>query len=83
LNQNRHFLKNNHNIEPWSLQLKPFSERFGIALSQSGVAITITSVTDIVAFAVGSSSNLPGKGIEIQELENTVLLKKCRPLFRG
>ena len=41
-------------------QLKPFPERFGIMMSQSGVAITITSVTDVVAFAVGSASILPG-----------------------
>jgi hypothetical protein len=41
-------------------QQKPFSERFGVAMSQSGVAITITSVTDIVAFTVCSSSILPG-----------------------
>ena len=43
------------------LQQKPFAERFGLALSQSGVAITITSVTDVVAFAVGSISILPGR----------------------
>jgi hypothetical protein len=29
-------------------------------MAQSGVAISITSITDIVAFGVGSSSILPG-----------------------
>jgi hypothetical protein len=31
-------------------------ERLGRALQQSGVAITITSLTDILAFAVGTST---------------------------
>jgi Niemann-Pick C1 protein len=32
----------------------------GKALSHAGVAVTITSVTDIFAFAVGSITILPG-----------------------
>jgi hypothetical protein len=31
-------------------------ERLGRALQQSGVAITITSLTDILAFAIGTST---------------------------
>lgn len=34
-------------------------ERFGKTLAHSGVAITITSVTDIVAFAIGGTTVLP------------------------
>ena len=41
-------------------QTKPFVEKFGLTMAQSGVAISITSITDIVAFGVGSSSILPG-----------------------
>ena len=34
--------------------------RFGIALNHAGVAITITSVTDLFAFAIGARSVMPG-----------------------
>ena len=37
-----------------------FSEKFGLTMQQAGVAITITSLTDIVAFAVGGTTILPG-----------------------
>ena len=36
-----------------------FGEKFGKTLAHAGVAITITSVTDVVAFAVGGSTILP------------------------
>ena len=37
----------------------PLGEKISKTLAQSGVAITITSVTDVVAFAVGGSTILP------------------------
>ena len=37
----------------------PLPERIGQAISQAGVAITITSITDIIAFGVGGSTILP------------------------
>ena len=38
---------------------KPLEERFGIVMMHSGVAITITSITDVVAFALGGITILP------------------------
>jgi len=38
---------------------KPLIERFGIVMTHSGVAITITSITDVVAFALGGTTILP------------------------
>ena len=38
---------------------KVLSMRFGIAMKHSGVAITITSVTDLLAFAIGATTILP------------------------
>ena len=40
-------------------QTGTLQERFGKTLSHSGVAITITSITDVVAFAVGGTTVLP------------------------
>ena len=40
-------------------QAGTLQERFGKTLSHSGVAITITSVTDVVAFAIGGTTVLP------------------------
>ena len=37
----------------------PLEERFGLTMKHAGVAITITSVTDLLAFGVGASSTLP------------------------
>ena len=43
-------------------RLKPDSkildltERFGVALRHAGVGITVTSITDVIAFAVGAST---------------------------
>jgi len=37
-------------------------ERIGLAMKHSGVAITITSVTDLLAFGIGASSILPALG---------------------
>ena len=39
--------------------LPPLPERVGEAMSQAGAAITITSVTDIIAFGIGGSTILP------------------------
>jgi predicted RND superfamily exporter protein len=38
---------------------KSLVERFGIVMTHSGVAITITSITDFVAFALGGTTILP------------------------
>ena len=38
---------------------KVLSMRFGIAMKHAGVAITITSVTDLLAFAIGATTILP------------------------
>ncbi|CAD5111950.1 DgyrCDS1212 [Dimorphilus gyrociliatus] len=37
----------------------PLHEKIGLALKHAGVSITITSLTDVLAFAVGSSTILP------------------------
>ncbi len=42
-----------------STETPPISERMGATLSQAGVAITITSVTDIIAFGIGGTTILP------------------------
>ena len=38
---------------------KPVVERLGATMSQAGVAITITSITDFIAFGIGASTVLP------------------------
>ncbi|XP_012536328.1 NPC intracellular cholesterol transporter 1 isoform X2 [Monomorium pharaonis] len=38
---------------------KPLTERIGLALGHAGSAITITSLTDVVAFIIGASTILP------------------------
>ncbi|XP_020280912.1 Niemann-Pick type protein homolog 1B-like isoform X2 [Pseudomyrmex gracilis] len=38
---------------------KPLTERIGLALGHAGSAICITSLTDVVAFVIGSSTILP------------------------
>lgn len=35
---------------------KPLSERIALALSHAGAAITVTSLTDVVAFIIGAST---------------------------
>ena len=37
-----------------------FADKFGLTMQHAGVAITITSITDIVAFAVGGTTVIPG-----------------------
>jgi len=37
-------------------------ERFGLAMKHAGVAITITSVTDLLAFLIGASTVIPALG---------------------
>ena len=34
--------------------------RFGITMNHAGVAVTITSITDLFAFAIGATSVMPG-----------------------
>lgn len=47
------------NLSRGETQGLTLAEKFGLTMSKSGVAITITSVTDVVAFAVGGSTVLP------------------------
>lgn len=37
----------------------PLTDRFGAAMQHAGVAITITSVTDVIAFGIGGSTVIP------------------------
>ncbi|XP_033117064.1 NPC intracellular cholesterol transporter 1-like [Anneissia japonica] len=39
---------------------KPVHEKSALALKHAGVSITVTSVTDMIAFAVGATTILPG-----------------------
>ncbi|XP_037793998.1 NPC intracellular cholesterol transporter 1 homolog 1b-like [Penaeus monodon] len=47
-----------NNLTPQE-QTKDLHERIGSALRHAGVSITVTSVTDFVAFAIGSTTVLP------------------------
>nr|XP_045610893.1 protein patched homolog 2-like [Procambarus clarkii] len=47
-----------NNLSPQEMK-EGLSERVGCALKHAGVSITVTSVTDFVAFAVGSTTALP------------------------
>ena len=38
---------------------KPLIERMGATMSHAGVAITITSITNFIAFGIGATSSLP------------------------
>ncbi|KAF6037774.1 PTCHD3 [Bugula neritina] len=51
-------------IEAWNNlstfeKQKPLPEKVAIAMKHAGVSITVTSVTDFVAFAIGASTALP------------------------
>ena len=39
---------------------QPLAEAMGLTLRQAGVAVTITTATDVLAFAVGSVTRMPG-----------------------
>jgi hypothetical protein len=43
------------NLSP-KVHTKPIHERIALTLKHAGMSITITSVTDIMAFAVGAST---------------------------
>ena len=52
-------------LECWSnlpapLAPKPLPQRVGQALKHAGVAITVTSVTDMLAFGLGALTVIPG-----------------------
>ena len=55
------------------------AERMGKVLRQAGVSITVTSLTDIVAFAVGTTTvsvlmhNLTHMGINCSQIINVVI----------
>jgi predicted RND superfamily exporter protein len=38
----------------------PLSEAMGLTFRHAGVAVTITTATDVLAFAVGSVTKMPG-----------------------
>ena len=35
---------------------RPLPERVGLAMKHAGVSVTVTSITDIVAFGIGAST---------------------------
>lgn len=43
------------NLTPEELKL-PLPEQIAMAMKHAGVSVTVTSVTDIVAFAIGAST---------------------------
>ena len=49
-------------------------ERLSAALSHAGVAITITSVTDFIAFGVGATTSLPALRCHIYLFFEMVLI---------
>ncbi|KAK0394895.1 hypothetical protein QR680_000996 [Steinernema hermaphroditum] len=42
-----------------SSEEKDFEKRMGLSLAKSGASVTVTSITDVLCFAVGLVSNLP------------------------
>merc|ERR1719433_1020190 len=38
---------------------RPMAERFGLTMKRAGAAITVTSLTDFLAFAIGGTTVLP------------------------
>ncbi|XP_033738754.1 patched domain-containing protein 3-like isoform X3 [Pecten maximus] len=47
------------NLTPKELKL-PLVDRMALSLKHAGVSITVTSITDVVAFAIGASTVIPG-----------------------
>ena len=47
------------NLSTPEKQLKSLAQNFGTTMKHAGVAITITSVTDLLAFAIGATTVLP------------------------
>ncbi|XP_013382604.1 protein patched homolog 1 [Lingula anatina] len=47
-----------NNLHPHEKE-KPLPDRVGLMLKHAGVAITVTSITDFVAFAIGATTILP------------------------
>lgn len=47
------------NLTPEELKL-PLPEQIAMTMKHAGVSVTVTSVTDIVAFAIGASTVIPG-----------------------
>ena len=43
-----------------SLASLPLAERMGLAMEHAGVSVTVTSVTDILAFGIGACTIMPG-----------------------
>ncbi len=40
-------------------RIKPLHERVGLSMKHAGVAVTITTVTDLMAFGLGATTVLP------------------------
>jgi hypothetical protein len=55
---NQNDLKINILKDPDDITLA-LADRFGLSMKHAGVAITITSVTDLMAFGIGASTVLP------------------------
>ena len=47
-----------NNLSPADSQ-RSLKERFGLTMSRAGCAITVTSLTDFLAFAIGGTTVLP------------------------
>lgn len=47
------------NLSPKEHETQPISERMGLTLQHAGCSITITSLTDFLAFLIGSTTILP------------------------
>ena len=47
-----------NNLSPTDCQ-RSLKERFGLTMSRAGCAITVTSLTDFLAFAIGGTTVLP------------------------
>ena len=50
-----------NNIKKTALPNTSIPELISKTLSHAGVSITVTSITDVVAFGVGYFTNMPGK----------------------
>lgn len=58
-------------------QKLPLVQRMALTLKRAGVSVTVTSVTDVVAFAVGASTVCTACLPEILNLPGNVCINNC------